>query len=81
MSAVNSISATQFGSVPTQPNTSVGDVPRAMSGTPSTVLAPLPGMGSTMTSQERATAWRTNSGGGPMPLSQRTNGTTLRFDS
>lgn len=82
MSAVNSISAAQFGSTPAQPNLSVGDVPRSLSsGSPSQVTAPLPGMGSTMTSQERKTAWRTNSGGGPMPLSGRTNGTTLRFDS
>lgn len=82
MTAVNSLSATQFGSVPAAPSLSVADVPHSLSGSsPSEVKVPLPSMGSTLTSQGAATAWRTNSTGGPMPLSSRTSGTTMRFDS
>ena len=81
MTAINNLSATQFGPSPTPTPQTVAQIPRGLSGTPSQVSSPLPSTSSTNTSQGRRTAWRTNSGEGPMPISSRTLGTTMRFDS
>lgn len=83
MAAVDSLSALQFQYGANNPTTPVS-IPASESGLghpAPEVHPPLPGMSSTLTSQDRVTAWRTNANGRPMPISSRTNGTTLRFNS